>query len=452
MIVGRVFSDIDFDGQFSEGDYGIAGQPVGLSDGRTTYTDHNGTYMFPVSSGSYTVSLQTTENWDLTTNGFSKQVALSAQNGSSLGNDFGFAAVATTGEVQAELAAAPTRCGMVIPYWITVTNKGTMEAEVSATLELDKRNTFVWADVKPAGIDGSIVYWELGPMHPSERRTFRAYVALEGEYANGSRIADVLTAKIAQNGRTVHHATDSLVRTMLCEQESNQLTMTPRGYGAEKAIAWSQELTYTAHVENTTGDIVSHVLIEDTLNQWLDISSFEVLASSHDYRAYIHPDGVIQFYMENAGLVDSQKDLLRSQAFITYRIKPLSWVPNGEYIENAATYFMDVNRPVRTNTLRNSIGESISLGAQNWDALSETNIVYPNPTNGPTTFDLTAYQHDRVEIHLIDASGRVIFKHEMRGGEKHFFQLGALGKGNYLVRALPLETGEAELLTKLVVR
>lgn len=451
MVVGRVFNDLDFDGKFSAGDHGIAGQPVGLSDGRTTYTDHNGTYMFPVASGSYVVSIQGNDQWDLTTDGYSKQVVLSAQHGSSLGNDFGFASVSTDGSVRGTLSSGQTRCGMVIPYWITVRNLSAVQAEISATLTLGEGETFVWAGTTPTFQSEDKISWELGPFHASEERIIPVYVAMPTSDKQGDRLTDLLEVRAIVDGRTVE-MTDSLNRQLNCAPIANSITISPEGHGAEQAISWSQELTYTASIENVTGDLVKHVLVEDTLDEWLDPSTFEVLASSHDHRVYIDAEGVIRFYLENVQLQDSWKDPLRSQAFVKYRIRPLSWVPNGEYITNNATYFFDVNEPVSTNTLRNKVGKSISLGAQKWEALSETNIVYPNPTNGPTTFDLTSYKYDRVEIHLIDASGRVIFKREMRGGQKHFFQLGALGKGNYLVRALPLETGEAELLTKLVVR
>jgi len=452
MIMGQVYNDVDGNGKFNAGDHGLANHTVGISDGRTTYTDNNGFYTFPATEGEYAVSIQEQQDWVLTTGGLSKSVAMLAPRSSSLGNDFGFNAKDERAAVKASLATSATRCGLVSPYWVTVTNTGTVSGEVTAHLQFDSKDTYVWAELEPSTVIGQTLTWELGPLQPTEKRSFKVFLASTEETRTGDKLSQILTASVQRGRAEAVHTTDSLVRIVDCDMAANVLQASPRGYGTEKAIPWSQALTYTASFQNTTGDRVQHMFVEDTLDEWMDISTFEVLASSHDYRVYVNPNGVIQFYFEDIELLDASKDGLQSQAFVSYRVKPLSWVPHNTEISNQAHFFFGPEHMESSNIVRNVVGESITLGAQQWDALSETNIVYPNPTNGPTTFDLINYKYDRVEIHLIDATGRVIFKREMRGGSKHLFQLGALRKGNYLVRALPLETGKAELLTKLVIQ
>ncbi|HYN86846.1 MAG TPA: SdrD B-like domain-containing protein [Pyrinomonadaceae bacterium] len=58
VIVGRVFEDADADGQFDDGERGLAGVRLYLNNGQSVITDSAGQYNFPsVGSGSHVVSL-----------------------------------------------------------------------------------------------------------------------------------------------------------------------------------------------------------------------------------------------------------------------------------------------------------------------------------------------------------------------------------------------------------
>jgi uncharacterized repeat protein (TIGR01451 family) len=141
----------------------------------------------------------------------------------------------------------------------------------------------------------------------------------------------------------------------------------------------SQEyLTYTVNFQNTGNASADHVYIMDTISNYLDIESFEVLATSHTMQLQI-TNNIVRFNFANINLPDSNSNEPASHGYVQYRIKLKNTVVIGDSIKNTAFIFFDFNPAIVTNT---TVSEVSLLTTVKENLASNTSIiVYPNPAN-----------------------------------------------------------------------
>ncbi len=120
-------------------------------------------------------------------------------------------------------------------------------------------------------------------------------------------------------------------------------------------------LNYTVRFQNTGNAPAQHVVIEDTLSQFLDWTSFELLSYSHNNNTTIGPNGEVRFAFPYIELPDSNSNEPESHGYVRYRIKPLQNLPLGTAIENTAFIYFDFNPPIITNTTVNTVSEPLPL-------------------------------------------------------------------------------------------
>lgn len=109
-------------------------------------------------------------------------------------------------------------------------------------------------------------------------------------------------------------------------------------------------LTYTVHFQNTGNDTAYDIVIRDTLNDYINPSSFEYLASSH--QTYAQAIGkIIVFTFANINLVDSLTDEPHSKGWVQFRVKTKSLLPLPCSIKNTAAIYFDFNPPIYTNSV-----------------------------------------------------------------------------------------------------
>lgn len=108
-------------------------------------------------------------------------------------------------------------------------------------------------------------------------------------------------------------------------------------------------LTYTVHFQNTGNDTAYDIVIRDTLSNYINPSTFEYLASSH--QTYSHAIGnAVVFTFANINLVDSLTDEPHSKGWVQFRVKTKSLLPLPCSIKNTAAIYFDFNPPIYTNS------------------------------------------------------------------------------------------------------
>ena len=114
-------------------------------------------------------------------------------------------------------------------------------------------------------------------------------------------------------------------------------------------------LNYTINFQNTGTAPAKHIYILDTLNSNLDLSTFQLVAYSHQPYVQILNGGIAKFNFPNINLPDSTSNEPNSHGYVQYRIKAKDSLAVGVQISNTAYIYFDFNTPVVTNTVSNSI-------------------------------------------------------------------------------------------------
>lgn len=444
-IYGRVFNDINGDGQFNGNDHGLANMRVESSDLGATYTNASGMYWYQAVPAGYTVSKPAEEGWTFTTPS-SYSMVVPAQ-GSSQHNDFGLQADGPGLDITPDLGSAPMRCSEDVSYWAHVSNTGNQMADIEVTVDLDDLSTFVYADPAPTSVSGGIVTWYFPNMQPTHQRGIHLVVHLPGSDFVGQPLHDVITATALVGGTPMMTATMHYEPILLCAVDPNDKQVSPTGVGPDHLTPVGSELFYMVRFQNTGNAPAHNVTILDTLDTDLDPTSLRVLGSSHTFYALLQPDGVLRFSFPNINLPDSGSDMAGSQGFVRFAIKHLEGPAEGTVLNNTADIYFDNNAPIITNTTVNTLtyGE-VTAVAESTAPEPDGILVFPNPAQGNATVHLGELLQGRVDIQLYNAAGTLV-RQISRRSNTVLLERGDLPVGTYVLRAVD-ERG-AERVTRM---
>ncbi len=144
----------------------------------------------------------------------------------------------------------------------------------------------------------------------------------------------------------------SLCFPVVNSQDPNDKTVYPSGI-TDTSQHW---LTYTLRFQNVGNAPAIDIYVLDTLNQNLDVSTFQLMSTSHEGYFQILNGGIARFNFPNINLADSFSNEPMSHGYVQYRIKLKDNLPIGTSINNTGYIYFDFNSPVVTNTTLNTIG------------------------------------------------------------------------------------------------
>ncbi len=137
-------------------------------------------------------------------------------------------------------------------------------------------------------------------------------------------------------------------------------------------------LTYTIHFQNTGTAPAANIRLTDTLNNNLNLGTFQLINSSH-HNSFSLQGNVLTFRFPNIMLPDSTSNPEGSKGFVQYRIKPKPNLRVGTVIKNTAAIYFDYNAPITTNTAVNEFMETVSVNENKMNAILN---IFPNPGTG----------------------------------------------------------------------
>ncbi|MFN8284996.1 MAG: T9SS type A sorting domain-containing protein [Chitinophagales bacterium] len=222
--------------------------------------------------------------------------------------------------------------------------------------------------------------------------------------------------------------------------DPNDKSVSPSGVGTNKLVKHKVPLDYLIRFQNTGTDTAYKVVIVDTLNQNLDLSTLEFGASSHPYKIEFTGSGkpILKFTFDRINLVDSFTNEPKSHGFVSFKITPYDSIPNGTLVKNSADIYFDFNLPIKTNTTQVSIDDRLPTGAtlsfvtavkeqkNNYEAI----YVYPNPFNTITTFEFV-YNTKAAQLIVYDVNGALVANENVANKTTYQFQRNNLSNGMY---------------------
>jgi hypothetical protein len=167
------------------------------------------------------------------------------------------------------------------------------------------------------------------------------------------------------------------------------------------------------------------VLVIDTLDNNLDMSTLQIIGSTHAHTLSIY-NRILQFTFNNINLPDSTTNAGASMGLITFKIRPLNGLSNGTQINNHAAIYFDLNAPIITNNAQvtMAVPTSISKNSQS----PEINL-YPNPTNGYLSLENLKLNSS---INIKNVLGQTVFTSRVHNPKMNL-DLRAYNNGVYLI-------------------
>ncbi|MGQ3012481.1 MAG: DUF7619 domain-containing protein [Flavobacteriales bacterium] len=203
--------------------------------------------------------------------------------------------------------------------------------------------------------------------------------------------------------------------------------------------AVQDELTYVIRFQNTGTAPAQNIYITDTLSPNLDLSTFQLLESSHSVQIQQPGNGVYRFEFPQIWLPDSNTNEPMSHGHLVYKAKEKASNPTGSEIRNTAYIYFDWNPPIITNTTYN-----VNLGSGLGTAGETTIQLYPVPVH--SMLNIQSGDAAIQRIHITDISGKTVLLKNTTG-HMQSLHLEHLPQGIYLLR---IETEKGEIFRKII--
>lgn len=433
-ISGRVFYDENESGFLDASEQPLRNTPVVLTpDALSSYTNANGEYRFYVDDGTYSLTTIADSCWVLTSDSLS--YSMNIENSSFSNLNFGYNLSFENPHVQPRLYSGPTRCGFEVGFDLKVENDGCTIAKGLFGLVLDDLVTYVDASVAPTIVNGDTLWWSYSDLLPTEFASVSIIFEIAGiEFIEEVIEMDVLS--LIDNGNTDYTPSGAYLyqSEINCAYDPNDKNVYPERryqYGENYTFP-EEELEYIIRFQNTGTDTAFTVVLKDTIDQSLDLSTFRPLTGSHLFETFLFQDGFVEFHFKDILLPDSTANEMESHGYVSYKIKPKGGLEGGTEIFNSAAIFFDFNPPILTNVVRSVIASDLPTTADVIDGKEEsTFLAYPNPSLGIVNLssDLTG----DFKIELLTFSGRSIRSFHFFGLGEFVLNLNDIPTGMYML-------------------
>ncbi|RYE16673.1 MAG: T9SS type A sorting domain-containing protein, partial [Sphingobacteriales bacterium] len=403
QITGVVFNDANNNNIQDAGESPRPYEMVNLQPGNLwSMTNIQGQYTFHVLPGTYTVSYTAPfVGQTVSPAGHPVTVAGSAQTIS----DKNFA-VYTPAVYNVQVTVVPAlqaSPGFSTMHSIQCKNIGTLPAS-GVIKYLPASQLTADATITTAGytMSGDTLVWSYSNLQPGST-TYRTFYATVGVGTLGNLISSTAVVTPISGDIDITNNYFTLQQTVIGSFDPNDKQVTPAGNITPLQVAAGQDLTYTIRFQNTGTAPAVNVLLVDTISEKADVSTFKMLASSHNNNLTIRDGRVLEWKFNNIMLPDSNSNEPGSHGYVQYQIRPNTSLVLGDEIENTAQIFFDFNEAVVTNTTVTSV--ALPSGVNGLEA-SNSLLLYPNPNSGNFTIKLAGCEPGKVTIKLQNLLGQ----------------------------------------------
>ncbi len=361
---GRVFFDENENGTLDAGEAFAGRFPIGVEPSAlAVFTNDNGEYSIYAGAGTYTITPDLGDCWELTTQPAAYVVDFNGVDAQS-GFDFGVKTnnALTSGAIS--MTSSATRCGFTVPFWLNFSNNGCNPANGRAALVQHPLANFLSADLAPNSTSGDTLFWDFDGLLPGENRQVKMEFTIAGVQFLGETIEMQLLVQGGNGQGDWQTITSYQYQSVInCAYDPNDKQVYPRRseqppFDANFTLL-DERLEYTIRFQNTGTDTAFNIVIRDTLSADLDWASFLPGSASHPFEATLHDDGLLEFHFRDILLPDSIVNEPGSHGYVNFTIMAKAGLAEGTNIENLAGIYFDFNPPIVTNTVSSKMVEML---------------------------------------------------------------------------------------------
>ncbi|MEM8891813.1 MAG: SBBP repeat-containing protein, partial [Bacteroidota bacterium] len=253
------------------------------------------------------------------------------------------------------------RPGRSSTIWVDAYNDGCAPLDGEVVLILDPFLTYTSAFPPPDSINGQTLIWFFNDLNDTSGHFLaRVHATVSTTAGIGDEVCIRSAIRQKGGGNNTKFNNRGYCRDVINSYDPNDKRVFPEGVCEEGYIENDEWLTYTLRFQNTGNASAIDIFLLDTLDVNLDMSSFRVVGQSHEPMiTEALPDRVMKFRFDNIYLPDSTSDEPNSHGYVIFEILPLPNLPDGTQITNSTSIYFDFNKPVKTNTVLNTVTDSL---------------------------------------------------------------------------------------------
>lgn len=281
-------------------------------------------------------------------------------------------------------------------------NAGTVIANTTLKFIKDDSVQFISSVPPPNSIIGDTLFYTIGPLY------FDSVGIISIQFKTNSTVMLGTNLKFIASFPSIGDITpsnnsDTLERVVIGAFDPNEKDVNQPYY-----FNGTNQLIYKVRFQNTGTLAAKNVVVVDTVDTDLDLSTFKVLSKSHiPMNVQFGTNNKVTFNFMNINLPDSTTNEAGSHGEFVYSIKPKPGLSIGTQIKNKAYIYFDYNAPIITNTTTNIVADS-NVGIAEAEKNDEHIAIFPNPTTNFLKL-LAPKEFKSFKIECIDITGRTLF-------------------------------------------
>lgn len=401
-----------------------------ISNGTTTgigIANDSGNYSIPLQAGSYTISALLENPAYFNVSPTNMNVSFPAASSPFIQN---FCIAPNGIHNDLEVIILPTenaRPGFDSEYKIIFKNKGThtQGGTINVTFD-DTVIDFVTSSVALASQALNTLSWNFTNLKPFETRVISFTLNLNSPTETPPlNDGDVNTLTATINGatdETVADNTFTLNQTIVNSYDPNDKTcLEGRNITPEKV---GDYVHYVIRFENTGTAAAENIVVKDIIDTAkFDVNSLVPLDSSHSFVTKISNANKVEFIFENINL---PFDDANNDGFVSFKIKTLPTLVDGNSFSNSASIYFDYNFPIVTDPAVTNVSalSTEDFGFGNLFSLS------PVPTKG--VLNITKRHQLQIKAASIyNTLGQLV---QVNANPNDSIDVSELKSGSYMIR------------------
>lgn len=318
------------------------------------------------------------------------------------------------------------RPGQETSIWVEAINDGCTVVSGTVRAIVEGPVAFNSSSVQPVAINGDTLTWQFPPMSydsipwKSLLRYTTDTLANLGDTVCITVITEPVAGDIDPSNNVRTYCT-----AVVNSYDPNDKQVYPQGVCEENyTLLDGSPLTYTIRFQNTGNAPALRVYILDTIASFLDIESVRILSASHDMLPEVLPGGVLRFLFEDINLAAESVDEPNSHGHVTFEIWPEANVLPQTEIENGSAIYFDYNAPVITNTVLNTMVDTIpSCVVLGVSSIEEEFSIFPNPNDGLFYLEWMGGSQ-KLKVEVFNMEGKRVYQGEISENGKYPIHLG----------------------------
>jgi len=348
-VYGYVFVDANENGVKDLGEITVPIQTINYNNGNdVAITDENGFFRAFPQLGNQEFNLQLPSYYTNTTP-LTQTVNVQLNITDTL--YFGIQPISEVNDLVVEIHpyTAP-RPGFTRNYNLSYQNVGTTTLDNVTLKFLKTEEDNVISATGTYTVSNDTLIWNIGALEPFSYGSFTITNTLSASATLGdSTLTQAWIIPSADDAAPENNAIE-LSEEIIGSYDPNDKTVTPEISEPTE----NEPLEYVVRFQNTGNHQADFVIVRDTLSTLLDLTTFQMIAASHNYELAIE-NRIATWTFANINLPDSTSDEPGSHGFIKFKVQRVDGLGLGTQIPNRVGIYFDYNAPVVTNTCIYSI-------------------------------------------------------------------------------------------------